>query len=294
MKQIKCCFIILSLILLKTLVVMILLSNGTSDISKNSLRRKQILYWTAKDSNVKDADWFEKYCPVGNCEGTKDRNIEEEADAVVFHLRYNNYLDREIPRKRSPSQIYVAWIHEHADFLQVTKRLTSLPKDYINTSMTYRLDSYIVVPYISTHNLSNHLRRNISEIYQNVQRFPKKKMVAWFVSHCKTSSDRESYVKELQKYIDVGIYGACGPLTCGRDTAKNRSDCYSMLEQDYKFYLSFENSICKDYVTEKLGNILRRYIVPVTLGGANYSQVAPLTRTSMLWILNHRKSWRST
>ena len=82
-------------------------------------------------------------------------------------------------------------------------------------------------------------------------------------------------MKELQKYIDVDIYGACGPLKCSRETVGNRSDCYSMLEWDYKFYLSFENSICKDYVTEKLEKILHHFIVPVTLGGANYSQVAP-------------------
>ena len=228
-----------------------------------------------ENSNLKDKVWFEKYCPVRNCEGTKNRNTEEEADAVVFHLRHNNYLDGETPQKRSPSQIYVAWIHEPANYLRITKRLRTLPKDFINISMTYRLDSHIVVPYILTHKLPSHQRRNTSEIYQKAQSFPKKKMVAWFVSHCKTSSDRESYVKELQKYIDVDIYGACGPLKCSRETVGNPSDCYSMLERDYKFYLSFENSICKDYVTEKLETILHHFIVPVTLGGANYSQVAP-------------------
>ena len=57
---------------------------------------------------------------------------------------------------------------------------------------------------------------------------------------------------------------------------KNRSvECYRFVERDYKFYLSFENSICKDYVTEKIGNILNYDVIPVTLGGANYSQMAP-------------------
>ena len=73
----------------------------------------------------------------------------------------------------------------------------------------------------------------------------------------------------------MDIYGACGPLKCSKETFGNRSDCYSMLEREYKFYLSFENSICKDYVTEKLEKILHHFIVPVTLGGANYSQAAP-------------------
>jgi len=61
------------------------------------------------------------------------------------------------------------------------------------------------------------------------------------------------YVKELSKYIDVDIYGKCGEFSCDR----NR-DCFSdVAEADYFFYLSFENSFCDDYVTEKLMNPLR-------------------------------------
>merc|ERR1712032_531008 len=42
-----------------------------------------------------------------------------------------------------------------------------------------------------------------------------------------------------------------------------------------KFFLAFENSICTDYVTEKFFRTLSRLIVPVVLGGANYTRLAP-------------------
>ena len=48
-----------------------------------------------------------------------------------------------------------------------------------------------------------------------------------------------------------------------------------MIEAKYKFYLSFENSICDDYVTEKFFEIMNHDIVPVVYGGANYSRIAP-------------------
>ena len=43
----------------------------------------------------------------------------------------------------------------------------------------------------------------------------------------------------------------------------------------YKFYLSFENSVCNDYVTEKFYEILAHDLVPVVYGGINYAKVAP-------------------
>ena len=59
---------------------------------------------------------------------------------------------------------------------------------------------------------------------------------------------RLNYAKQLAKFINVDIYGACGSHRCPRTSA---AKCFSLLNQDYKFYLAFENSNCKDYITEK-------------------------------------------
>ncbi len=48
-----------------------------------------------------------------------------------------------------------------------------------------------------------------------------------------------------------------------------------MLESKYKFYLSFENSVCEDYVTEKFFKVLNYNKIPIVLGGANYAKFAP-------------------
>jgi len=70
------------------------------------------------------------------------------------------------------------------------------------------------------------------------------------VTHCKTRSRREDYVRQLQEHIDVDIYGQCGNknLSCPRDEFWiSLPKCYDMIDKKYKFYLSFENAFCKDY-----------------------------------------------
>ena len=53
------------------------------------------------------------------------------------------------------------------------------------------------------------------------------------------------------RYISVDTYGQCGELKCD-------SCCFQTLQKDYKFYLAFENSNCRDYITEKLfGNAFK-------------------------------------
>ena len=83
----------------------------------------------------------------------------------------------------------------------------------------------------------------------------KSRQAAWFVSNCATPGRRESYVKELEKLLKVDVYGKCGRFTCSRE---NQTACLLQLESDYKFCLSFENSICEDYVTEKFFNMMKR------------------------------------
>jgi glycoprotein 3-alpha-L-fucosyltransferase len=71
------------------------------------------------------------------------------------------------------------------------------------------------------------------------------------------------FAHELAKYIQVDIYGACGTFKCSRTTADK---CFDILDRDYKFYLAFENSNCRDYITEKFFvNGLSRNTLPIVV-----------------------------
>ncbi|XP_068203767.1 alpha-(1,3)-fucosyltransferase C-like [Palaemon carinicauda] len=148
------------------------------------------------------------------------------------------------------------------------KRLQNHRKRF-NWTLTYRLDSDISMRIGQIIPTKNGPKEDNSHInYAD----GKNKMAAWFVSNCGTDSGRSKITKQLQKYFPVDVYGKCGPLRCPRFT---KVDCYKKAERQYKFYLSFENSLCKDYVTEKFFKVLLYNMVPVVYGGADYKAIAP-------------------
>lgn len=130
-----------------------------------------------------------------------------------------------------------------------------------------RTDSEIYQPY------GRIIRRDRKFKMPTVNDIQKKnKKIAWFVSHCGVPSKRDILAQNISKLMKVDIYGKCGNHVCDKN---NSTDCYDMVEADYKFYLSFENSVCKDYVTEKLYYIFRKNVIPIVYGGADYAIVAP-------------------
>jgi len=147
--------------------------------------------------------------------------------------------------------------------------------------MTYRLDSDFPFTYGQFRRVKEH-PANISRLVAEhglreadalaISR--KRDRAAWFVSNCWSLSRREKYVQALRVHFNVDVYGQCGRMKCARE---NESECWRNVSRDYKFYLSFENSICRDYVTEKLFNVYKmaQNVIPVVLGGANYADLAP-------------------
>ena len=137
----------------------------------------------------------------------------------------------------------------------------------INWIGHYRPDSDILFSYGSIKKIGKSKKTNFETRGQSSK---KKKLAAWLVSHCYTGGRRELLVQSLQKYIPVDSYGKCGDFKC-----PSHGDCREYLAKNYKFYLAFENSICLDYVTEKMYYNLRQDIVPVTYAWINDTHALP-------------------
>lgn len=92
----------------------------------------------------------------------------------------------------------------------------------------------------------------------------RKKLVATIISNCKDNSARLEYIKELSKHTSVDIYGKCGQ--------ECPTKCLQIVGNEYKFFLSFENSVCDQYITEKFFKILQYDTIPIVLGAGDYQR----------------------
>ena len=196
-------------------------------------------------------------CPVTNCEITTDRRRLKESNIIVFHMQ--NRIDR-YPEYRHPDQEWVFFLYESPKHSNSFIELNGI----FNTSATYLLKSDYTSIYYSS------FEWGYNSFYDENKDFSSNKsgFAAAIISNCDDNSRRLDYIKELQKYISVHIYGKCGK-PCPVE------NCREFISKRYKFLLAFENSVCKDYITEKFFNTLQYDIIPVVYGGGSYEKHVP-------------------
>lgn len=206
----------------------------------------------------------EDNCLVQDCELIDDAVRLNEADVVLFkHMPYD-------PKTigRPLGQIWMLFLLESPYHTPSFSALTHV----FNWTSTYRHDSSLVAPYEKFVAINSSLLTR-----QPIQNYAKgkTKKVAWFVSNCGARNQRRLYAEQLGQHIQVDVYGGCGTLHCPRSQPDH---CFGMLNTDYKFYLAFENSNCRDYITEKFFiNGLKHDVIPIVMGAApeDYRRAAP-------------------
>lgn len=223
---------------------------------------KRMLYWGSSFGG-----WYkgEMECKredgsMVKCVSTGNRQEYPDVDALIFHAHETPALpDSSI---RPQSQV---WVYENGE--AYPGAFASSPKNHnvINWTMIsiYEADVYFGFGETVPGKFKDGFDPN-----KNYLR-GRNKSVATMISNC--NPKRLRVVNELAKYIDVDIYGRCGLGRVCFDSEK----CFDSFKE-YKFYLSFENALCKDYVTEKLFvHGLTHGLVPIVLGGANYTRISP-------------------
>ena len=248
------------------------LNNASNfDNSKPDKKKdKVIFYWNAFFEN---RDWAKGFghkpfvnCEYKNCIATNDKERFLESDAMLCHIRTKGCSLSELPKERKPNQYWIFFLMESQLNSASGDKLKPL-RSIFNLTMTFKLDSSLIVSYNGTNGVIEKVRNEKYHFYKGT-----KATIAWVVSNCWSSGavqGRMRYISELGRYIKVKRYGRCpGYAACGKD-------CFTKLAKKHKFYFAAENSLCTDYITEKPWNALNVGMIPIVYGLGNYSKALP-------------------
>lgn len=234
---------------------------------KSTKKLPLILYWTGWFGGRWPEGFYSKVkCKQVSCIFSDRKSQYQQADALIFHGSAPVIKSKAFyPRRdnKPPNQI---WVYHNLENPVLTRRLTgskvnSIHNGIFNVVNSYTRDGMAFSPYAYI------VKGNFSQNYDPNKDYSKgkTKLIAWASSQCYPG--RTKFVQEFSKLIDIDTYGKCGKINCGRN-----KNCWDIIAKEHKFYLSFENFICKDYVTEKFyRNGLTLGMVPIVIGGANYS-----------------------
>lgn len=195
------------------------------------------------------------------CRLSMDKSLTSAADMMLFELKHISNVN--IPQVASRQyKVFIVMESAAFDF----NRLISEWNGQFNITVTYRRGSTI------KHSIySEDVRQRETSLSSTDYSAGKTKDMIAYVSNCVSIGyDRIGLMKELSNYgLNLDLYGKCG-----------KPDNQDNKDSSYKFYLSFENSLCEDYITEKFWKVLssNQYLIPVVMGGKSmddYLQVAP-------------------
>ncbi|XP_035995701.1 alpha-(1,3)-fucosyltransferase 7-like [Fundulus heteroclitus] len=200
---------------------------------------------------------------IPSCRLLDEHSSFPSADVVVFHNREviqgSQKMPTDLPR---PHGQRWAWMS-----LESPAHNGNLQKfaNIFNMTISYRRDADVTIPYGELQFVES--EGNLPED----SHMNKTSLVCWVVSNYRNNQKRTQVYNELNAIVPVDVYGRWNkkPLSSD-DLLPTISRCY--------FYLAFENSVAKDYITEKLWkNAYQGGAVPIVLGPpiSDYNAVAP-------------------
>jgi hypothetical protein len=214
-------------------------------------------------------------CPITNCHFTYEKNESMLSDAVLYNFR-NWPID--FPVRPSQDQIWIFYSTESPVHFPIENILQS---NYDNASYfgafnwtaTYRFDSDAVSFFYAKSMLEWSYSSEFDENYDFFA--AKTEFAANIASTCYQASNRHILIDQLKMYVNVSVFGGCGVSCPVPNEDWGSFGCKEYVAEKFKFYLAFENSVCKSYITEKFFDVLRLNIVPVVYGAGPYDRYVP-------------------
>ncbi|XP_021184206.3 alpha-(1,3)-fucosyltransferase 10 isoform X1 [Helicoverpa armigera] len=256
-----------------------------TSVTKAASQYPVILWWTMEFPGTSSL----KHCPNNvQCHVYSDKK-KDQLYEVGAYLFYGTTIDfKALPLPRQPKDIIWGLYHEESP-RNVEEFLHESALNLFNFSTTFSRYSNIPFPLQYLHSLED-----IKTLKYFVKTSKKNELlkeiapIMYLQSDCETSSERDTYVKELMKYIKIDSYGTC--LKNKEMPAKFQNDYLNNLDEDeflrfvarYKFIIAIENGVCNDYITEKFWRAIKVGTVPIYFGSPTIKDWLPNEKSAVL------------
>ena len=211
-----------------------------------------------------------QHCEVTNCILSFNKREYSISDAVLLQWRRTN-IESFPKEKRPDGQIWIYIQTEPPPSKNpIAERVQKYPLFYLgmrnsfNWTLTYSRNADIYLPYgiLKLKPNAATLNRDYVKIAQS-----KTKDALFIVSHCRTPSRREEYAEILKQYISVDILGKCGQKwDCNHRYPLANDSCFDILNNTYRYYLAFENKLCREYISDRFFETFDYDILEVVRG----------------------------
>ncbi|CAJ0966906.1 unnamed protein product [Ranitomeya imitator] len=259
---------------------------GNSDARSNK-ELPILLWWSENLFPHFPGDTERIDCPLSSCMVTTDKRVKlhKRTKSIIFYG--TDFRAYEAPLPRMPHQTW-ALFHEESPMNNYV--LSHLPGIRLfNYTATFRRESDypLTLQWLPTIGYLQNPAVSVAE--KNKWRQKGYAPILYMQSHCDVPSDRDRYVKELMKYIQIDSYGQC--LKNRQFSSKRLEDTSTATTEDgefmaftarYKFHLAMENAICADYMTEKLWRPMHIGAIPVYRGSPSVNDWMPNNHSIIL------------
>jgi len=183
-----------------------------------------------------------------------------QADVLWFHIpswsgkATKNHWSQLVVGMSKESSVYYPQLNDR-DYME-----------QFDLEQSYRSCSQTPTYYIEN-------EKQFSLLQEPVEFETKKPALVYINSNCKTPSGRAEIMRDvmkISKVLHVDSYG-----TCDNNMGGHRVEDKASLIAGYMFCVAMENSIAKDYVTEKVFDALKAGCIPVYLGAPNARDFLP-------------------
>ena len=272
------------ILVLSVLLLLFIKLTGFNDQLRDGGRQMEVghpiaIWWTPFTPFKR----ITKTCSKGTCLFIHNRKEINNplTEAVLFYGSDLSWKDLPLPRNE---KLYWSLFHEES------------PKNNWGLSYTEGISLFNITATFSRHSSYPLVTMDLESIDQiltplKYSTAQKSKgdlaLVMYLHSDCGTPSDRDRYTAELMKYIKVD---SCGGCLHNKELPKHLRDPLEGMDSldlveivaRYKFILTFENSICEDYITEKFWRGFQAGTVPVYKGSPSIMDWAPDSHSVIL------------